>query len=131
MGSLQVQLDQMFLLLQKNCENVDVNQPTPKRATRKKKKQSTPSSSDVSMNLSNASSTSESRHIASPEKTKRRSKLQPTKLQLDNTAADRNADIQKATSQHIPPLHETLTKPIRRAFNTTKQAPLTKQSRIK
>ena len=90
MGSLQIQLDQMFLLLQKICENVDAHQPTPKRATRKQKKESTPPSSDISM-PSKESSLSESSDINSPEKKKRRSKLRPRRL-LANDDAEKNGN---------------------------------------
>jgi hypothetical protein len=76
----------MFLLLQKICENVDVSQPTPKRATRKQKKQATSISSDISMQ-SKESSNSESSNINSPEKKKLRSKMKPIRL-LESDGAE-------------------------------------------
>ena len=98
MGSLQIQLDQMFLLLQKLCENVDAHQPTPKRATRKQRKKSTPPSSDISM-PSKESSISESSDINSPEKKKRRSKMKPIRLLAseNDVGTSSNHEMEKHT----------------------------------
>jgi hypothetical protein len=73
MSSLQIQLDQMFLVIQKICEKLDDNRITPKRNTRKKKKTNTSSSSDTSMK-STRTTTSEYSNVTSPEKKKRRAK---------------------------------------------------------
>jgi hypothetical protein len=96
----------MFLILQKICENVDANQPTPKRATRKQKKQTTPPSSDISLQ-SKASSTSESSNINSPEKKKLRSKMKPIRLLASDEDAgnDRNQKLEdKTPMQHNLPI---------------------------
>jgi hypothetical protein len=76
-GSFQIQLDQMYLALQKICESIDIGRERSKasRSNRKKKKDQHLSSSDESMN--SETTDTESGTMPSPEKKKLRSKRQP------------------------------------------------------